>query len=172
MLRAALCCPAPCSVVASRSVQYTRLCYYGDNPHISNVVEWQTSRKGQTCWHYTGIYSPICTCSCTKCILIIAYIKQDKWRYTVFIEVWCKVNGHIKEFEKRIIALLCILERKRQILKNLLTREKWNVGFLEAYINFMISAVGVVVWMHSLCCKIFQITQMVKQTLPVCLPFL
>lgn len=168
-LRAALCSQALCSVVTSCSVQYTRLCWYSDNPHISNVMEWQTSRKGQTCWHYTGIYSPICTCSCTKCILIIADIKRDKWKYTIFIEVWCKVNGHIKKFKRRILALFCILERKRSILKELLTGEKRNVGFLGTYTNFMNSAVGVVIRM---CFKIFQIPQRVKQTLPICLPFL
>lgn len=82
------------------------------------------SRKGRTCWHYAGVYSPVCTCSCTKCTLIMAHIKQDKWRHTVFIEVWCKVNGHIKKFKKGIVALLCVLERKKINPKKFVNRRK------------------------------------------------
>lgn len=155
-------------------MQYTRHCCYSNNPHTSNVIEWQVSRKGQTCYS-TGIYSHICTCSCIWCILIIACKKQDKWRYTMFLEVLCKVNGHVKKLKKTIIPLLCILGRKRWNLKLsrfVYRRKIEHECFLGTYINFMISAVGSVIKMHYLCCNDFQITQMVRLALTTCPSFL
>lgn len=57
----------------------------------------------------------------------------------VFIEVWCKVSGHIKKFKKRIVALLCVLERKRSIKKKFANRRKMKrrlFGSIDQFYDF------------------------------------